>query len=187
MWNLYVPAPLLLITCDFVTHRNTYPLKIGHGQLKRKANDNNNNNNNNNKNYKMPPPAYWLSCLIKESADWQSQNLCKSSCKQMFFNLHSSGVTNNCVGPSIQRWLVGCCCRMQVPVFLFVRITCNWIGHWNYWNYLLIYWKFPLMLIQHSVNSDWLFNTQSRVTQADWFILEFDGKATSSIRMLIDK
>ena len=39
MWNPYVRAPLLLITCDFVNHRNTYPLKIGHGQLKRKAND----------------------------------------------------------------------------------------------------------------------------------------------------
>ena len=28
------------------------------------------------------------------------------------------------------------------------------------------------MLLQHSVMSDWLFNTQSRVLQADWLILE---------------
>ena len=35
-----------------------------------------------------------------------------------------------------------------------------------------------MMVIQHSVNSDWMFNTQSRVLQADWFILEIDEKAT---------
>ena len=30
-----------------------------------------------------------------------------------------------------------------------------------------------MLLIKHSVNSDWLFNTQeSGVLQADWFILE---------------
>ena len=32
------------------------------------------------------------------------------------------------------------------------------------------------MLIQHSVNSDWLFNTQLRVLQADWFILEINER-----------
>ena len=40
-----------------------------------------------------------------------------------------------------------------------------------------------MMLIQHSVNSDWLFNTQSRVLQTDWFILEFNEKATLNINM----
>ena len=38
-----------------------------------------------------------------------------------------------------------------------------------------------MMRIQHSVNSDWLFNTQSRVLQADWLILEFNEKATLNI------
>ena len=32
-----------------------------------------------------------------------------------------------------------------------------------------------MMLILHSVNSDRLFNTRSRVLQADWFILEITG------------
>ena len=40
-----------------------------------------------------------------------------------------------------------------------------------------------MMLIQHSVNSDWLFDTQSRVLQADWLILENDEKATLNINM----
>ena len=35
-----------------------------------------------------------------------------------------------------------------------------------------------MMLLQHSVNRDRLFNTQSRVLQADWFILEINEKAT---------
>ena len=35
-----------------------------------------------------------------------------------------------------------------------------------------------MMLTQHSVNSDWLFNTQSRVLQADWFRLEINEKTT---------
>ena len=34
-----------------------------------------------------------------------------------------------------------------------------------------------MMLRQHPVNSDWLFNTQSRVLQADRFILELNEKA----------
>ena len=29
-----------------------------------------------------------------------------------------------------------------------------------------------MMFLEHLVNFDWLFNTQSRVLQADWFILE---------------
>ena len=40
-----------------------------------------------------------------------------------------------------------------------------------------------MMLVQYSVNSDWLFNTQSRVLQADWFILEMNEKATLNINM----
>ena len=40
-----------------------------------------------------------------------------------------------------------------------------------------------MMLIQHSVNSDWLFNTQSRVVQLDRFILEINEKATLNIVM----
>ena len=39
------------------------------------------------------------------------------------------------------------------------------------------------MLMQHFVRSDWLFNTQSRVLQADWIILENNGKATLKITM----
>mgnify|MGYP001796339242 len=40
-----------------------------------------------------------------------------------------------------------------------------------------------MMLIEHSVNSDWLFNTQSRVLQAYWFILEVNEIATLNIKM----
>ena len=40
-----------------------------------------------------------------------------------------------------------------------------------------------MMLRQHSVNSDLLFNAQSRVVQADWFILEINEKATFNIKM----
>ena len=39
------------------------------------------------------------------------------------------------------------------------------------------------MLTQHPINSDWLFNTQSKVVQVDWFILEINGKATLNINM----
>ena len=39
------------------------------------------------------------------------------------------------------------------------------------------------MVVQYSVNSDWLFNTQSRVLQANWFILEMNEKATLNINM----
>ena len=41
-----------------------------------------------------------------------------------------------------------------------------------------MYLKFPMMLKQHSVNSDWLFNTQSKVLQTDWLMLENIEKAT---------
>ena len=40
-----------------------------------------------------------------------------------------------------------------------------------------------MMLIQHSFNSDWLSNTQSRVRQADWLMLEYNEKATLNINM----
>ena len=39
------------------------------------------------------------------------------------------------------------------------------------------------MLIQHSVNSDWLFNTLSSVLRAIWFIPEIGKKATLNINM----
>ena len=40
-----------------------------------------------------------------------------------------------------------------------------------------------MLLTQHSVNYDWLFNIQSRILQADWFILEVNEKATLNINM----
>ena len=40
-----------------------------------------------------------------------------------------------------------------------------------------------MMFIQHSVNSDWLFNTRTKVLHADWFILEINEKATLNITM----
>ena len=40
-----------------------------------------------------------------------------------------------------------------------------------------------MILMQHSVNSDWLFNTQSRVLQADWLILENKEKEILNINM----
>ena len=43
--------------------------------------------------------------------------------------------------------------------------------------------QFPMMLIQHSVYPDWLFNTQSRVLQTDWFKLEINERATLNINM----
>mgnify|MGYP001800822666 CR=1 FL=1 len=39
------------------------------------------------------------------------------------------------------------------------------------------------MLVQHSLNSDWLFSTQSRVLQADWFLLETNEKAILYVNM----
>ena len=41
-----------------------------------------------------------------------------------------------------------------------------------------MYWKFSMMLLQHPINSDWLFSTQSRVLQGDWLMLENNEKAT---------
>ena len=40
-----------------------------------------------------------------------------------------------------------------------------------------------MILIQHSVSSDWLFNTQSSVHQADWFIVEINEEETLNINM----
>ena len=39
-----------------------------------------------------------------------------------------------------------------------------------------------MMFIQHSVYSDWLFNTQTKVVQAYWFILEINEKAMLNIK-----
>ena len=44
-----------------------------------------------------------------------------------------------------------------------------------------------MLIIQHSVNSDWPFNTQSKVLQADWFTMEIIEKATLNINMPIYK
>ena len=44
-----------------------------------------------------------------------------------------------------------------------------------------------MILTQQSVNSDWLFYTQSRVQQADWFILENIDKATLNININIEE
>ena len=40
-----------------------------------------------------------------------------------------------------------------------------------------------MMLTQHSVDLDWLFNTQKKVLRADWLILENHEKATLNINM----
>ena len=40
-----------------------------------------------------------------------------------------------------------------------------------------------MMLIQNSVNSYWLFNTQSRVLRAGWLRWENNEKATLDINM----
>ena len=40
-----------------------------------------------------------------------------------------------------------------------------------------------MLLVQHSINSDWLFNTQSRVMQGDWLMLENNEKATLNNNM----
>ena len=40
-----------------------------------------------------------------------------------------------------------------------------------------------MMLKQRSVDSDWLFNTQSKVLQADWLIWEINEKAILKVKM----
>ena len=40
-----------------------------------------------------------------------------------------------------------------------------------------------MMLLQYSVSSDWLFNAQSRVLQADWYIFELNLKAALNFNM----
>ena len=50
-----------------------------------------------------------------------------------------------------------------------------------------MYWEFPMMLMKHSVNSDWLFNTLSRVLIADWLMLENNEKATLNINIHIPR
>ena len=46
-----------------------------------------------------------------------------------------------------------------------------------------MYWKFYNDALQHSVNSDWRLNTQSRVPQADWLMLENNEKGTMDSNM----
>ena len=50
-------------------------------------------------------------------------------------------------------------------------------------SYVCMYWKFPRILIENTQSkSDWLFNAQSRVLQADWLmILEYNEKEFWSI------
>ena len=66
---------------------------------------------------------------------------------------------------------VSSCLDWRVPIHLqhSVRKVRIYFDNWGYqyWNYLLIYWKFPIMLIHLSVNSGWLFNTRSRALRAD--------------------
>ena len=47
-----------------------------------------------------------------------------------------------------------------------LMFVANFLKDWTnkaclHWNCFLIFWKFQMMLTQHSVNSDSLFNTQS--------------------------
>ena len=50
-----------------------------------------------------------------------------------------------------------------------------------------MYWKFPIMLIQHQCytqsQSDWLFNSPSRILLADWLILVNNEKAALNTNM----
>ena len=50
--------------------------------------------------------------------------------------------------------------------------------------YLLLYWELPIMLKQHLVNSDKLFNTQSRVLQDDRLLLKNHERVTLNINMI---
>ena len=52
--------------------------------------------------------------------------------------------------------------------------------HWKCLAYLL---EIPDHAYTTLSKSDWLFNTQSRVLQADWFILEINEEATLNINM----
>ena len=47
--------------------------------------------------------------------------------------------------------------------------------------------EIPKIVIKHSLNSDLLLTTQSRVMQADWFILEINEKATLNINIPYSK
>ena len=55
------------------------------------------------------------------------------------------------------------------------------IGHVSIGISFLCIGKLPMMLIQNSVKSDWLFNTQSRVLQFDWLIWERIGEVILNI------
>ena len=46
-----------------------------------------------------------------------------------------------------------------------------------------MFWKCPMMHIQHSIEICSAVQQQSRVLQADWLIMEYNVKATSNINM----
>ena len=48
-----------------------------------------------------------------------------------------------------------------------------------------MFWKFPMLHIQHSVVSDCLFNTQSKVLDADLSMLVNNKKVTLNINALL--
>ena len=48
-----------------------------------------------------------------------------------------------------------------------------------------MFWKFPMMRIQHSVVSDCLFNTQSKIPHADLSMLVNNEKVTLNINALL--
>ena len=75
---------------------------------------------------------------------------------------------------TIQSQHVHLCNDMRYP---------NWIGHVNV-GITSIVLEIPNDAhAQHSVKSDWLFNTQSRFLQVDWLILEDNEKTTLNIKM----
>ena len=59
-------------------------------------------------------------------------------------------------------------------------IVCDWkeIPAWYHWNYHLLYWKFPMTHIQHSVEI-WLVVQHSVQSTASWlvYILDINEKA----------
>ena len=84
----------------------------------------------------------------------------------------SVGLGTQSVSAKDNRWWL-------VWLLLYQRADNRACSHWNYFP---MYWYFPTML-SHSVNSDWLFTTQSRVLQACWLILKYTEKATLKIKM----
>ena len=75
----------------------------------------------------------------------------------------------------------------------FIDKQVNWYIKWptNQWSLIghvnsgiiFLCWKFPMSLYNTQSKSDWLFNTQSRILQADWLSVENNEKATLNINM----